>query len=31
MLWIGLGSFFVVGLTLGSLALIQMIRNAGRH
>lgn len=31
MLWIGLGSFFAVGLGLGALALITMIKNAGHR
>ena len=31
MLWIGLLSFFAVGTVLGALALIEMIRNAGRR
>jgi hypothetical protein len=31
MLWIGLGSFFFVGLVLGVLALVTMIRGAGHR
>lgn len=31
MLWIALGSFFVVGFVLGAVALITMIRGAGHH
>jgi hypothetical protein len=30
-LWIGLISYISVGLLLGTLGLIQMVRNAGRH
>lgn len=30
-LWIGLGVYIIVGLVLGIMALVTMVRNAGRR